>query len=40
MTLWWTGIRSNRKRILGFSQIGGGIAGDFAICVVPSSVRI
>ena len=28
-------LRSSEKREMGFFQIGGGIAGDFAICVVP-----
>jgi deoxyhypusine synthase len=28
-------LQNTRKRSVGFFQIGGGIAGDFAICVVP-----
>ena len=30
---WYT--RTSRERSIGFFQIGGGIAGDFPICVVP-----
>ena len=30
---WYT--RTTRDTTLGFFQIGGGIAGDFPICVVP-----
>src|SRR5690606_19613275 len=31
---WYTEQSNNKKRV-GFFQIGGGIAGDFPICVVP-----
>ncbi len=31
--------RANQKRSIGFFQIGGGIAGDFPICVVPLLVQ-
>jgi deoxyhypusine synthase len=30
---WYTNV--TREHSLGFFQIGGGIAGDFAICIVP-----
>ncbi len=37
MTLaeWYTATTIKRKKSIGFYQIGGGIAGDFPICVVP-----
>ena len=32
---WYTRVTTQEKKSVGFFQIGGGIAGDFPICVVP-----
>ena len=33
LAAWWA--EKAKKRKMGFTQVGGGVAGDFAICVVP-----
>jgi hypothetical protein len=43
MSTWCTypiGIQKNSAKGVGFFQIGGGIAGDFPICVVPMFTKI
>lgn len=37
LTEWY--MRNDRRHRIGFFQIGGGIAGDFAMCVVPAIIQ-
>ena len=37
LTQWY--LKNDRKHPIGFFQIGGGIAGDFAMCVVPAIIQ-
>lgn len=37
LTKWY--MKNDRKHPIGFFQIGGGIAGDFAMCVVPAIIQ-